>query len=397
MGKKRILIAISSLRVGGGAERIAAELGSNLSKRGHEVILFTVQDDEIQYDHDCEYITLDRDRAPYPMGFTLNIFKAAQRIAKICKKRDIDTVISFMLMGNLGSILSKAFFRNKAEIIISIRNNPLKVEDKKSRLQKKLFYPIADQIVALSRGVENTLKREFYFENTTYIHNMQNVEKFKQLGKKEINDAHQNIFDDDFIFITIGSHGKQKGQWYLLRCFKKYLLNNKHAKLVILGDGPLREDLKVLAQKMKISEKVLFLGNVENVFPYLRRSDCFVFTSLWEGFGNVLTEALSQNLPVISTDCIAGPREILCPNLEIDEDIEYPFYGEYGILMEPFEDRMFFKTLEEEPLSKQEKMFVKTMQMVMDNKEMRKKYSNGIERVEDFKIDKIIKEWERLL
>ncbi len=396
MDKKNILIVIPSLRLGGGAERIAAEVGSNLNKRGYDVTFLTVYDSDDKYEYDGKYKTLDRVQSPLPLGFSFNILRAARKTSKICKGKEIDTVISFMMMGNLSAVLSKVVFRNKAKVIVSVRNNPLKA-DKKSRWQKKMLYNKADKVVALSEGVEHILKKHLSLDNTTYIHNIQNVEKFERSAEEEVEKKHLNIFDDDFIFITIGSLTRQKGHWYLLRCFKKVYLAEEDVKLVVLGDGVLRKKLKRLADKMDIDEKVFFLGKVENVFPYLRESDCFVFTSLWEGFGNVLTEALSQNLPVISTDCVAGPREILCPNLKIDEEIEYPYYGEYGILTETFEDRMFFKTIEEEPLSKQEEMFAKPIIESMNKKELREKYSNSIERAEDFKIEEIIKEWEDVL
>jgi len=398
MDRDKILIVIPDLQLGGGAQRIAAEVGSNLNKRDYEVTFFTVYDEETIYGYDGEYITLDRPRISLPLGFSFNILRAARRIAKVCKERDIDTVISFMMMGNLSTVLSRVVFRNKAKIILSVRNNPLK-SDKKSRWQKKMLYGKADKVVALSEGVEHILKKDFSLSNTTYIHNIQDIEKFNKLAEKEVKEEHKEIFNDGFVFITIGSLRRAKGQWYLLRCFKKVVEANKEydPKLIILGDGNLKPKLIRLTKDMNLENNVLLLGKVENVFPYLKKSDCFVFSSIHEGFGNVLTEALSQNLPVISTDCIAGPREILCPELEINEEIEYPYYGRYGILTESFEDRMFFKTLEEESLSKQEEMFAKIMNELMQDGTLGGKYSNGLERVEEFEVDKILIQWKKLV
>lgn len=396
MENKRVLIVIPDIQLGGGAQRIAAEVGSNLDERGHEVTFLTVYDDETKYDYEGGYTTLDRERSPLPLSFSFNALRFARKISKVCKRKEIDTVISFMMLGNLGAVLSKVAFRNKAKIVVSVRNNPMK-SDKKSRWQKKMLYRKADKVVALSEGVEHILRTEFSLDNTTYIHNIQNVAKFEKLADREIDENHLDIFDEGFVFITIGSLTRQKGHWYLLRCFKRATREVKDVKLVVLGDGVLRKKLDSLANDLDIEERVFLLGTVENVFPYLRGSDSFVFSSLWEGFGNVLTEALSQDLPVISTDCIAGPREILCPELEMEEEVDYPYHGRYGVLTETFEDRMFFKTLEEKPMSEEEEMFAETMIEIRKDDELRGRYSRGSDRVEDFSIEKIILEWEEII
>lgn len=147
---------------------------------------------------------------------------------------------------------------------------------------------------------------------------------------------------------------------------------------------------------MNIENKVYFLGRVENVFPYLKRSDCFVFSSLHEGFGNVLTEALSQDLPVISTDCTAGPREILCPELGVNEEIEYPYFGEYGILTKPFKRNLIFESIEKETLTEQEEMFADMMVKINEDSALKGKYDKGHQRVMDFDTEIIIQEWEKL-
>jgi len=395
---KNILITIKSLELGGGAERIAAELGSHLQEKRHNVTFLTYKNVDKTYNYKGDHICLDEDfdADSFPLQFTFRNLKMAHSVSEICKERNIDTVISFMMISNIRAILSKIIFGYEAKIIASVRSNPLMSEEKLN-LQRKWLYPKADKVVALSKGVEQILRKDFSLENTTYIHNIQNLERFAKLADEEIRKEHIEIFDDNFIFITIGSLRKAKGQWYLLRCFKKVVEYNSNSKLVILGDGPLKDKLTDFAEKLEIDDKVFFLGNVENVFPYLRKSDCFVFTSLWEGFGNVLTEALSQDLPVISTDCISGPREILCPELEIDEKIEYPHYGEYGILVQPFEDRMFFKNLEKQLMWESEKIFFKIMVELMDKERLRRRYSKGYERVKDFRVDKIMKEWEKVI
>lgn len=395
--KKNILIVVNSLKVGGGAERIAAQLGTYLNQNGYKATFLARYDTEKKYSFEGEYLYVHETRDKNKLIKFFRELKTPKKISKVSKEKNIDTVISFTPLPNICTILSKIIFGNSCNIITSVRNNPLK-HRKIYQFQIRIFYPEADKVVALSKGVENKLKDNFLLENTTFIHNIQNIEKFNKLAEKDILDSHESLFDgNDFIFITIGSPRKQKGQWYLLRSLKKVLEYEDKVKLVLLGDGNLKKRLEELAKDLNIKGKVFFLGNIENVFPYLQKADCFVFPSLWEGFGNVLTEALSQDLPVISTDCLAGPREILCPELEIDEEIYYPYYGEYGILTETFKDRLVFKTLEEEPLSKKERMFAKTIIEIINNQELKSRYSDVSERVRDFEVDKIIQKWEKLL
>jgi glycosyltransferase involved in cell wall biosynthesis len=116
---------------------------------------------------------------------------------------------------------------------------------------------------------------------------------------------------------------------------------------------------------------------------------------LWEGFGIVLIEALALNIPIISTDCSVGPREVLCPELNIERSIEYPHYGKYGILNKTFRnidcnnmDKIIAKSL-----SNEEIMFAKLMIEILENDDLRKKYSFGIERANDFDIEKISERW----
>ncbi len=142
---------------------------------------------------------------------------------------------------------------------------------------------------------------------------------------------------------------------------------------------------------------MFLLGGQENVFPFLKNSDCFVFTSLWEGLPLSLIEALSVNLPVISADCKTGPREVLCPESDLDKSINYPYLGEHAILTKPFPNELLFKNLEESPLNESEKMFSNMMIRIIKDPAFREKYSNTRELANNFSYKKIVGEWDDLL
>ncbi len=123
------------------------------------------------------------------------------------------------------------------------------------------------------------------------------------------------------VFVTAGRLVEMKDQRTLLRAFAIHL-RRQPSRLMLLGMGPMLNELRGLATSLGIAEHVSFEGFVPNPLPYMRAADAFVLSSRSEGFGNVLVEAMGCGTPVISTDCPHGPAEILAN-------------GRYGILVPP--------------------------------------------------------------
>jgi glycosyltransferase involved in cell wall biosynthesis len=101
------------------------------------------------------------------------------------------------------------------------------------------------------------------------------------------------------------------------RLFEAFQLSNYAGKLVLLGTGSRQEEqeLHYLCDQMGIEKRVIFAGFNTNPYPYLRAAEALILSSDFEGFGNVLVEALACGTPVVSTDCPYGPREILTGDL----------------------------------------------------------------------------------
>lgn len=112
------------------------------------------------------------------------------------------------------------------------------------------------------------------------------------------------------VFVAAGRLAPVKDFATLLRGFA-LLAAVRPARLVLLGDGPLRAELEAEATRLGIADRVRFRGAVADPLPYLARAACVVSTSRYEGFGNVLVEAMACGAPVVSTDCPGGPRTIL--------------------------------------------------------------------------------------
>lgn len=132
-----------------------------------------------------------------------------------------------------------------------------------------------------------------------------------------------------------------------------------------MGEGEDRGRLEYLIKELKLENDVSLLGFVENPYAYMQRSDVFVLSSRWEGFGNVLVEAMACGCPVVSTNCPSGPAEILGN-------------GEYGILV-PVED-----------VEKMAKSIIK----ILTNKELREELSNkALKRAKEFHVEKAVEKY----
>jgi glycosyltransferase involved in cell wall biosynthesis len=146
-------------------------------------------------------------------------------------------------------------------------------------------------------------------EKIKNIYNPHDIDKIQELSKEQIN--HPWLVDKKYpVIINVGRLTYQKGQNILLKAFK--IVSEKiESRLIILGEGPLFKQLKDLAKELGIENKVDFVGFQKNPFAFIANSDVFVLSSRWEGFPNVLIEAMACGVPVISTDCPSGTNEII--------------------------------------------------------------------------------------
>ncbi len=384
--KKNIAVVINSLILGGGAGRVASIVGSELNKRGYQVHFLVFTDVQDKYEYNGIYFDIGKDiNIKNTLGALLAIFRRGWRIKKYCKEHNIDTVISFMEEANFACIVSKTIFKNKTKIIISIRNNPFK-KKKNAKKIMKLFYPFADIVTVVSKKAKMDLQNNFGLEKIEVIYNPINLEKIEYLSKQKLPFQYSRLFQNNFVFINIGRLIEQKGQIYLIHAFKEVVNSNKDVKLIILGEGELRGRLENLINKLGLEKNVFLLGNKKNVYKYLTNSDCFILSSLWEGLPNTLLEAMAVGLPIISTDCATGPREIVAPDLLIDEKIEYPYRSNGQTLLSPFNLKDDYDLRE-----KKERLLAEEMLNCINNK--RKKQKNVLS---NFRLDFIIDKWKKL-
>ncbi len=170
-------------------------------------------------------------------------------------------------------------------------------------------------IIAISDAVKNYLLASGEVCNSeklsVVLYGLDKENLYAAENDVEITDIQKNA--NEFVIGTIARIDTQKDFPTLLRSFRLVLDSCKDAKLVIVGDGPLRSEMQTLSKELLLNESVNWVGRVSDVNMYLRTFDVFVLTSLYEGFGLVLLEAIQNSLPIVASDNSAIP-EVLGEN-----------------------------------------------------------------------------------
>ena len=355
---------------------------------------------------DKEKIILFNEKSKSPLLWGFKILNRTYKILKIIKKFKPDLVITHHDDANISVIptllIVKYILKKDIKFHAFIHAGIVEYNTKSYyikfiKFMIRHFYKYFDKIYTVSQYNKELLEKYFNLQDLDVFYLPVDINKYQELSNEPLEEQYQNTFKNSFVFINIGRLTEAKGQWFLIRSFKEVVEKYPNAKLIILGEGELKEKLQDLINKLNLQNNVHLLGMQKNPFKFLKHSNCFVFPSLWEGLPNTVIEALSLNIPIISADCKTGPREILCPELNIDNNIDYPYFGKYGILTKPFPRMFIWEDLDEKPLIEEEKILFDLMIKMIEDENLKTRYSNGLERAKDFDIGKISKEWEKLL
>jgi glycosyltransferase involved in cell wall biosynthesis len=228
-----------------------------------------------------------------------------------------DVVISAMDYPNAVAISAAALAGNKVPVIATVHNT-LSVEvanAKRSRIRAQLdvvrrFYPRADSLVSVSRGVADDLADVLGDDGK--ICTIYNPVVSADLDMKAAQPLKHPWFPGEGppVVLAVGGFKPQKDFFTLFRAFA-IARKKRHIRLLVLGEGKLRGALTALAADLGIADDLEMPGFVGNPYQYMAQASLMVVSSIFEGLSMVLIEALACGCPVVSTDCPNGPAEIL--------------------------------------------------------------------------------------
>ena len=246
----------------------------------------------------------------------LDLPKLIWKLARLYEKERPDTVVSYLNYANLIAVLARKLSPVKPRLVLSVHNQD-SISIKYEFLgQLKMWaiphlYSEADVVICVSEGVREDLVNQFKIPRrmTKVVYNPVDMEYVSRLASEEV--EHPYFTPKEIpVIAAIGRLNVQKNFPSLLSAFAE-VTAMLPCRLIIIGEGEERKSLEKMASSLRIERHVDFVGFQRNPFKYLARSDIFVLSSLYEGFANVIMEAMTCGIPVVSTRCPSGPDEII--------------------------------------------------------------------------------------
>ncbi len=184
-----------------------------------------------------------------------------------------------------------------------------------NKIVQNCLWRLFDQVLSISSNHADLLSQEIGFPRQG-IHVIKNgvaTEKFRPGASKNKLLKLLSLESKGVIFCTAGRLEPVKNQSLLIKAFAKISVANPDARLVIVGDGPLRQDLEQEAEDCAVQDKVFFLGRRSDVNEILKEIDVYILPSFSEGMSNTILEAMSSGKPVIATN-VGGNPELVLPD-----------------------------------------------------------------------------------
>ena len=305
-----LAIFVPSMR-GGGAERAMLKLAVALADSGVSLDLVLAKAEGPYLEDipaDLSVVDLNASR----------MIASLPRLAAYLRRARPAVLLSSLDYANIVAAWARNISGTRPRLVLNEQNTLSRVAGNASSLRGRLVpslarrtYPGASAITAVSRGVAEDLAATIgmSLERIDVIHNPVVTPELISRAGEPI--EHEWVAaGSDPVILAVGRLSPQKDYPTLLQAFAE-LRENRPARLLILGDGPLRSEIEALVSRLGIGPDVRLPGFVDNPWAYMRRCDVYAMSSGWEGLPTVLIEALASGARIVSTDCPSGPREIL--------------------------------------------------------------------------------------
>jgi len=319
---RKLALVIHALNTGG-AERVMAAMADHWAEQDADVTLITLdtaETDRFPLDARVRRVGLGLMHASrFPWQAVWNNVARIRRLRQAIRDSGAEQVVSFT--DNMNVLALLASVGRDWKVIIAERNDPR--QQKMGRgweLLRRLTYPRCTALVVQTQSVAKYAPRLVRKRPVYVVPNA-------VMPPPERSNAGHLAHRDHRMVAAMGRLTGQKGLDLLIEAFARIADRHPNWTLRIAGDGEERGNLACLAESLGLTQRVDFCGWVDEPVAFLQEADLFVLSSRYEGFPNALLEAMACGLPVISTDCDSGPREIvrheadglLVPTEDVDE------------------------------------------------------------------------------
>ncbi|MBX3497331.1 MAG: glycosyltransferase [Parvibaculum sp.] len=305
----RIDIVLPDLRAGG-VERVRTVLAREFVRHGHSVIFLLMQaQGELLAETRSEFPVVD-----LKCRRTRDLIPA---LVRHLRSERPDAVLAALWPLTSAVAIARSISRHRCRLVVS-EHNTLSVQYRNWGAAHRIGlcaslaigHRLADARVGVSMGVVNDLSRLSGISRSKYEVIYNPTRPFAMPTHQALDEVETlwNVPRGGRI-VTVGSLKPQKNHALLLNAFSR--LHRPDLRLMLVGAGALEGELKDLARRLGIEDRVIFAGFRSNPTPFYCSADLFVLSSDHEGMPNVLNEALACGMKVVSTDCPSGPAEML--------------------------------------------------------------------------------------
>lgn len=312
---RRLAIVIHSLGAGG-AERVSVNLANALAVSGWHVTLVTFETQDADFYHvDAGVARVALDLSGASRNALSAVFANARRLAAVrrtLRHGAFDTVLGMTSEVAVVTILAAAGLGMR--VVVSERIHPpaLRIGAVWHCLRRQV-YRFADQVVVLAEQSRQWIETHAPGSRTRIIPNPVVLPLPDSAPRVEPADF---VATADRLLLAVGRLAPQKGFDRLLEAFHRIARRFPDWKLVIVGEGAERPNLEAQVARLGLEGSVALPGHAGNLSAWYARADLFVLSSRFEGFPNVLAEAMAHGCPAVATDCPTGPRDIVRDGLD---------------------------------------------------------------------------------